>query len=114
MRGEPHRGLAAEILRINSRMSGLIGGLPGVPLALMRVQWSRNRLRCHAITDLEEINQRANAFEMETGSGRHYEAHKLVSVQEATGDATVVRDVSLMSLVSHALKDCLADIAPPA
>ncbi|TDN62072.1 MAPEG family protein [Paraburkholderia sp. BL10I2N1] len=28
----------------------VIGGLPGVPLPLMRVQWSRNRLRCHAIT----------------------------------------------------------------
>ena len=50
MRGEPHRGLAAEILRINSRLSWLIGGLPGVPLPLMRVQWSRNRLRGHTIT----------------------------------------------------------------
>jgi hypothetical protein len=64
--------------------------------------------------DLEEINQRANAFEKEAGSGRHYEAHKLVSVQEAMDDATSVRDVSLMSLVSHALRDCLADSAPPA
>ena len=50
MRGESHRGLAAEILWISARTSSLIGGLPGVPLRLMCAQCSRNRLRCHAIT----------------------------------------------------------------
>ena len=64
--------------------------------------------------ELEEVNQRANDFEVEAGSGRYYEAQKLVTVREAMSDDIVLRDMSLVSLVSDALKNCLATIAPPA
>jgi hypothetical protein len=50
IRGVPHSELAAETLRMSSRISSLISGLTGFPDLLSRFQWSRKRLRCHAIT----------------------------------------------------------------
>jgi hypothetical protein len=52
MRGDPQEGLAREILRRRSRISGAMRGRPGVPGRLSRVRWSRNRLRRQEITVL--------------------------------------------------------------
>ncbi len=52
MRGDPQEGLARDILRISSRISGAMRGRPGVPNLLNRVQWLRNRLRCQEMTVL--------------------------------------------------------------
>jgi hypothetical protein len=50
MRGAPQRGLAVLIFRISSRTSRFTAGLPAVPRRLFHVQYSRNPLRCQAIT----------------------------------------------------------------
>ena len=52
MRGDPQDGLARDILRMRSRTSLAMAGLPGIPRRLSRVQWSRNRLRCQEMTVL--------------------------------------------------------------
>src|SRR5439155_4561532 len=50
IRGDPHVGFACHIARISSRTSLIMAGRPGVPCWLRRRQWSRNRLRCQAMT----------------------------------------------------------------
>ena len=50
IRGAPQSGLAQLILRINSRTSPSIAGLPGSPCRLFHCQYQRNPLRCQAIT----------------------------------------------------------------
>lgn len=49
IRGEPHRGVAAEMSRIRFRTSLLIAGRPGC-LRLSCAKCSRNRRRCQAST----------------------------------------------------------------
>jgi lipoate-protein ligase A len=87
------------------------------PASMQTDDNQRHLVLAHAVllvsADIEEINERANAFENEAGSGRRYDAHKVVSVQEAMGDVALVRDGSLMSMVSRALKESLGGIALP-
>ena len=50
IRGAPQSGFAKLILRINSRTSPSIAGLPGSPCRLFHCQYQRNPLRCQEIT----------------------------------------------------------------
>jgi len=50
IRGDPHVGLALDILRISSRISVATCGRPGPVFWLSLLQWSRNLLRCQAMT----------------------------------------------------------------
>jgi hypothetical protein len=59
MRGDPQAGLDSDILRMRSRSSLAMGGRPGLPRRLGRVQWSRNRLRCQEMTVLGFTKTRA-------------------------------------------------------
>ena len=50
IRGAPQSGLAVFMFRMSSRTSRVTVGLPGAPRRPFQAQYSRNPLRCQAIT----------------------------------------------------------------
>jgi lipoate-protein ligase A len=60
-----------------------------------------------------EINRRANDFESLIGSGRHYEADKVVSVAHALGQQGVAVDADLRERVARALAAAVVAASPP-
>jgi len=63
--------------------------------------------------DPQEINQRANAFEDAIGSGRHYEAGRVISVQQALCRTGLVPPDELMQSVLAALRASVMAAPPP-
>jgi lipoate-protein ligase A len=63
--------------------------------------------------DLEEINQRANAFEDAIGSGKRYEAGRLVGVKQALSAAGLATPDGLIELVMSALRASVMATPPP-
>ncbi len=63
--------------------------------------------------DTEEINQRANAFEDAIGSGRHYEAGRVVSVQQALSRTGLAPSDGLIESVISALRASVMATLPP-
>jgi len=88
------------------------------PADMQSADGQRHLVLAHAVllvnADPEEINQRANAFEAEVASGRHYDAGKVVSVHEAMGAGTAEADPPLMAQVSRELERSLAIVTAPA
>ncbi|MGF6544739.1 lipoyl protein ligase domain-containing protein [Paraburkholderia youngii] len=85
--------------------------------AAMRTSDGRGHLvLAHAVllvsADPDEANQRANAFEEAVGSGRRYDANKIVTVLQALGGAGIGRE-PLMPAVLAAIKDSLTDVPLP-
>jgi lipoate-protein ligase A len=60
-----------------------------------------------------EINRRANDFESLIGSGRHYEAAKVVSVADALARQGAVVDEDLRATVARALGAAVVAASPP-
>ncbi|MDR5753370.1 MULTISPECIES: lipoyl protein ligase domain-containing protein [unclassified Caballeronia] len=60
-----------------------------------------------------EINRRANDFESLIGSGRHYEADKVVSVADALGRQGTSDDADLRARVARALEAAVVAASPP-
>lgn len=63
--------------------------------------------------DPQEINQRANAFEYAIGSGRHYEAGRVISVQQALCEMGLAPPDELMEPVLSALRASVMATPPP-
>ncbi len=85
------------------------------PAAAQAADGQRHVVLAHAVllvsADPGSITQRANDFEAEAGTGRHYEADKVVSVQQAMG--TIGAQPRLMERVLDALRASVAVTAPP-
>ncbi|MGF6820448.1 lipoate-protein ligase A [Paraburkholderia atlantica] len=86
------------------------------PAAMRTCDGQGHLVLAHAVllvsADPDEANQRANAFEEAVGSGRRYEANKIVTVQQALGGA-VSGSESVMTTVLAAIKDSLTGIPLP-
>jgi len=63
--------------------------------------------------DPHEINQRANAFEDAIGSGRHYQAGRVISVQQALCRTGLAPPDELMESVLSALRASVMATPPP-
>ncbi|CAG9177690.1 hypothetical protein LMG23992_03569 [Cupriavidus laharis] len=86
------------------------------PAAVQATDGQRHLVLAHAVllvsADPAAITQRANAFEAEAGSGRHYDADKVVSVRQAMGVADE-EGAALMERVLLALRASVAATLPP-
>ncbi|WER49713.1 lipoate--protein ligase family protein [Cupriavidus sp. WKF15] len=85
------------------------------PAAAQAPDGQRHLVLAHAVllvsADPVSITQRANDFEAEAGTGRHYDADKVVSVQQAMGAADE-DGAGLMEQVLGALRASVA-VTPP-
>jgi lipoate-protein ligase A len=90
------------------------------PAAMQPADGQRHLVLAHAVllvsADPVQINARANAFEAAIGSGRRYDAGKVVSVREAilAGGRAVDDDAALLAQVSQALRRSMGQTPPPA
>jgi lipoate-protein ligase A len=86
------------------------------PAAMQTSDGRGHLVLAHAVllvsADPGEANQRANAFEEAVGSGRRYEANKIVTVLHALGGAAIGCE-PLMPAVLDAIKHSLTVIALP-
>ncbi|CAG2155853.1 hypothetical protein LMG31506_05524 [Cupriavidus yeoncheonensis] len=86
------------------------------PAAAQAPDGQRHLVLAHAVllvnADPLAITRRANDFEAEAGTGRHYDADKVVSVQQAIGIADP-DGARLMERVVEALRASVAATPPP-
>lgn len=86
------------------------------PAAAQAPDGQRHLVLAHAVllvsADPVAITRRANDFEAEAGTGRHYDADKVVSVQQAMGIANP-EGTRLMERVVEALRTSVAATPPP-
>lgn len=78
---------------------------------------SLHAVLAHAVllvsADPEEINQRANAFEDAIGSERHYQARRVISVQQALARTGLAPSDGLIESVMSALRASVMATPPP-